>query len=65
MIIRVTDIQNGKKLRLMKGDITERDVDVIVNAANSFLKHGGGVAGAKLSFTLWAQEWARVERMTS
>ena len=39
---------NGKTLRLVKGDITERDVDVIVNAANSYLKHGGGVAGAIL-----------------
>lgn len=37
---------NGKTLRLVKGDITERDVDVIVNAANSHLQHGGGVAGA-------------------
>ena len=33
-------------LRLVKGDITERDVDVIVNAANSHLQHGGGVAAA-------------------
>jgi len=37
---------NGKTLRLVKGDITERDVDAIVNAANSYLQHGGGVAGA-------------------
>jgi O-acetyl-ADP-ribose deacetylase (regulator of RNase III) len=35
-----------KILRLVQGDITERDVDVIVNAANSLLQHGGGVAGA-------------------
>ena len=32
--------------RLVQGDITERDVDAIVNAANSHLRHGGGVAGA-------------------
>jgi len=30
----------------MKGDITEQDVDVIVNAANMDLQLGGGVAGA-------------------
>jgi O-acetyl-ADP-ribose deacetylase len=37
---------NGKSLRLAQGDITERDLDAIVNAANSYLQHGGGVAGA-------------------
>jgi O-acetyl-ADP-ribose deacetylase (regulator of RNase III) len=36
----------GKTLRLVQGDLTERDVDAIVNAANSYLQHGGGVAGA-------------------
>src|ERR1051326_57806 len=37
-------LNNGKTINLVKGDITERSVDVIVNAANSYLKHGGGVA---------------------
>ncbi len=36
----------GRTLRLVQGDITLRDVDAIVNAANSHLQHGGGVAGA-------------------
>lgn len=36
----------NKTLSLVQGDITERDVDAIVNAANSHLQHGGGVAGA-------------------
>jgi O-acetyl-ADP-ribose deacetylase len=39
-------IGNKTKLRLVWGDITERNVDAIVNAANSYLSHGGGVAAA-------------------
>lgn len=39
-------IGSGKTLILVHGDITEEKVDAIVNAANSRLKHGGGVAAA-------------------
>jgi O-acetyl-ADP-ribose deacetylase (regulator of RNase III) len=34
------------KIVLMEGDLTEMDVDAIVNAANNDLQLGGGVAGA-------------------
>jgi O-acetyl-ADP-ribose deacetylase len=40
------NLGNNKILRLVRGDITERNVNAIVNAANSYLKHGGGVAAA-------------------
>jgi O-acetyl-ADP-ribose deacetylase (regulator of RNase III) len=33
-------------LRVVQGDLTQEPVEAIVNAANSQLSHGGGVAGA-------------------
>jgi putative ATPase len=33
-------------IRIIEGDLTQEPVEAIVNAANSQLSHGGGVAGA-------------------
>jgi O-acetyl-ADP-ribose deacetylase len=56
---------SGSCLQLVQGDLTEERVDAIVNAANAYLKHGGGVAGViarkggptiQLESDQWVQE---------
>ncbi len=37
---------SGQVLQICQGDVTAETVDAIVNAANSHLAHGAGVAGA-------------------
>lgn len=39
-------LKTGQLIQVRQGDLTQEDVDVIVNAANSHLQHGGGVAAA-------------------
>jgi O-acetyl-ADP-ribose deacetylase (regulator of RNase III) len=39
-------MNTGDKIILLQGDLTEMEVDAIVNAANNDLQLGGGVAGA-------------------
>ncbi len=45
-VIREVPLANALTLKLVHGDLTEEAVDAIVNAANTHLQHGGGVAGA-------------------
>ncbi len=44
--LRETHLPSGQILSLIRGDLTAETTDAIVNAANQFLQHGGGVAGA-------------------
>jgi O-acetyl-ADP-ribose deacetylase (regulator of RNase III) len=43
-----TMLSSGQTLQLLQGDITIEKTDAIVNAANPYLRHGAGVAGAIL-----------------
>ena len=45
-IVHTVERPDGRIIRVVHGDITQEAVDAIVNAANSYLAHGGGVAGA-------------------
>lgn len=45
-VVRAIPQEGGRSILVVHGDLTAENVDAIVNAANSYLQHGGGVAGA-------------------
>jgi O-acetyl-ADP-ribose deacetylase (regulator of RNase III) len=45
-VIAKIELHKNKQLQIVQGDLTQETVDAIVNAANTQLQHGGGVAGA-------------------
>ena len=47
-VLREFQLPTGGCIQIVQGDLTEENVDAIVNAANAYLQHGGGVAGAIL-----------------
>jgi len=49
VILRQKNFPSGQEFHIVQGDITHEQVDAIVNAANSRLQHGGGVAGVIVS----------------
>jgi O-acetyl-ADP-ribose deacetylase (regulator of RNase III) len=44
-IVREHTFSDGNQFQVVQGDLTQQDVDAIVNPANARLQHGGGVAG--------------------
>jgi O-acetyl-ADP-ribose deacetylase (regulator of RNase III) len=65
MTVCSVHLDGDHQIELVQGNITEEHVDAIVNAANTYLVHGGGVAGAivragGLTIQQQSSEWVRV-----
>lgn len=64
-VLYETHFPAGQTLQLVQGDITAETTEAIVNAANAYLQHGAGVAGAILqrggpAVQHESDEWVRI-----
>jgi O-acetyl-ADP-ribose deacetylase (regulator of RNase III) len=62
--LRELTFPSGPRFQIIQGDLTQQDVDAIVNAANAQLRHGGGVAGIILrrggqEIQIESNQWVR------
>ena len=65
-VILMKNIVGSATLEIVQGDITELTTDAIVNAANTQLQHGAGVAGAivrKGGFVIQDESDAIIDRL--
>ena len=65
-------LPTGQTIQIVQGDVTTEQVDAIVNAANEYLQHGGGVArtipkqggpAIQKESDAWVREHGRVSHM--
>jgi O-acetyl-ADP-ribose deacetylase (regulator of RNase III) len=69
-VIKDYTFSSGQMLQLVQGDLTDETVDAIVNAANSHLAHGAGVAGAIVrrggrTIQVESNQWVREHGLVS
>jgi O-acetyl-ADP-ribose deacetylase len=69
-VLKEIQLPGEATLQLVQGDLTDERVEAIVNAANAYLQHGGGVAGAishrgGVQIQAESNDWVRLHGLVS